>query len=162
MDALVLKIGITSPGSSRLAIPTGLILESINNSTDMCLDLSDQETLTTSKSPFQAFARYCATCHSGNTRLPPGFLAGSQAQIKKQLTSCAPRIARRLGIWGLDEESRLKSPMPPLGYLISNSIDPVWWRNSTELKLLRDYVVSLDPEKHTGIAYEILRSCLSE
>jgi len=162
MDALFLKIGIESPGTSSLATPAGLILQSVSNSTDMRLNLSDQQPVATYKSPFRVFTRYCATCHNRNTRLPPGFLAGSQAQIKNQLASCAPRIARRLGIWGLDEESWLKSPMPPLNYLKSNSIDPVWWRNSIELKLLRDYVVSLDPEKHTGIAYEKLPSCLPE
>ena len=162
MDALFLKLGIESPGSGSLATPAGLILQSVSNSTDMHLNLSDQQPVVTSKSPFQVFARYCSTCHSGNTRLPPGFLAGSPVIIKNQLARCAPRIGRRLGIWELDEDNRPKSPMPPLTYLQSRSIDPDWWRDSRDLRLLRDYVVSLGSELHAGVAYENLPSCLPE
>ena len=163
MDALFLKIGIEPPIGSGLTTPTGLVLRPDSDSTEISRNFSALQTITTvSGSPFQVFLHYCATCHGSNTRLPPGFLAGSPVIIEKQLARCAPRIGRRLGIWELDEDNRPKSPMPPLTYLQSRSIDPDWWRDSSDLRLLHDYVVSLGSELHAGVAYENLPSCLPE
>jgi hypothetical protein len=163
MDALFQKIGIEFPISSGLTTPAGLILRPDSDSTEISRNFSYRQTIASAfGSPFQVFLHYCVTCHGGNTRLPPGFLAGPPAKIKNQLARCAPRIGRRLGIWELDEDNRPTSPMPPLTYLQSRSIDPDWWRDSRDLRLLRDYVVSLGSELHTGVAYENLPSCLPE
>jgi hypothetical protein len=138
--ALFKKLGIPVPEKTGLESPVGLKLTS--DSELFNSSLSRIQARNTTKTPVDIFMRYCGACHSGNTLLPPGFLAGSRPQIETQLENCAERIDYRLGMWKLNQEHRLKSPMPPMSFLEAASIDSERWRSSFELNSLRNYVQS--------------------
>lgn len=142
MDALFKELGVTAGNKVTTPTPGTLTLRVDENETAPGFLPGPvlQET-----QAVQTFRQYCGACHGGDTVLPPGFLAGSIEQIKAQLLHCAPRIAYRLGMWGLAVDRRPKTPMPPLGYLQSASIEPEWWGASEELNVLRDYIHSLLP-----------------
>ena len=89
------------------------------------------------------FYRYCASCHSGNTDLPPGFLHGSPQQVASQLRQCAPRILRRLTASRSSADSPVISPMPPLTSITNYQIDYTDWQSSTAYQQLTTFIKNL-------------------
>ncbi len=102
--------------------------------------------------------RYCASCHRTDNPVPPNFLSGDAATVERRLGQCAPRIFYRLSMWAMDAEQRAVTPMPPMAALASHGIDNVRWRDSPELKSLRDYAGRLYESESSGKrATELLR-----
>ena len=109
-----------------------------------CCDLppvsNDQLTVAESlnNNTFQDFRVYCGLCHSANQRYPPGFLHGSESDIKRHLSECAPRILRRLALWDDKSTAWPRSPMPPPPSLPLVGHDETTWAASNTLsKLVR-------------------------
>lgn len=82
--------------------------------------------------------RRCAACHNNTIGVPPNFLHGELADIKKSLNRCAERIAYRISMWEKLPSQRGKSPMPPESAL---EISQEEWMNSGELKLIKERIV---------------------
>lgn len=61
----------------------------------------------------QPFARQCSQCHAAATLFPPGFLRGSDDQVRAQITGCAERMLFRLAMNARQPATRPKTPMPP-------------------------------------------------
>ena len=84
----------------------------------------------------QSFQQNCGLCHSGGGRYPPGFLNGSETEIRHHLTECAPRILRQLGLWDETPQSRTRSPMPPVSSLALLGHDEISWQASDTVRNL--------------------------
>ena len=104
---------------------------------DWCCDLpsvATSQTVTVKPisfiAPVRNFQQNCGLCHSGDGRYPPGFLNGSESEIRNHLTECAPRILRRLGLWNQTPQSRTRSPMPPVSSLALLGHDESSWHAS--------------------------------
>lgn len=61
----------------------------------------------------QPFARQCGQCHAATTAFPPGFLRGSDDQVRAQIAGCAERMLFRLAMNARQPATRPKTPMPP-------------------------------------------------
>ena len=80
--------------------------------------------------------RHCGTCHSAESRFPPGFLAGGSERVEAQIRACAPRILQRMTMWMLDPEDRNRSPMPPATALPALGYTAETWKSSQALSEL--------------------------
>ena len=107
----------------------------------------------------QPFFEHCAVCHGSPADSPPGFLAGSTAEVETSLRRCAPRIRYRLSMWQVEEGARAKTPMPPPVFVPS-------WRHAPPrddiARMMRHVDGALDPSSRDRIvttAYEQLPAC---
>ncbi len=89
------------------------------------------------------FTRFCAPCHNTPQPFPPNFLYGREARVAAAFGRCAERMYYRLAMWSLPPAKRPKSPMPPASALVSRGIDPKNWRESGDLKTLRQFAGQL-------------------
>lgn len=118
----------------------------------------------------EPFYRDCARCHRTPDPFPPNFLSGSPEQAADGLGQCAERIAYRLGMWGLEPDTRPKTPMPPHGALAARGIDPGDWLRGQALAALNDALSRLVAEQGRPLPdlsdllardYSGLRPCLA-
>ena len=86
---------------------------------------------------FSPFYRHCSSCHLTKGHFPPGFLAGTKAEVKQQLTACAKKILVRLSLWKNKPQDRLISPMPPSSWLSIVGASEYDWLNSNDFKLMQ-------------------------
>ena len=97
--------------------------------------------------------------------MPPGFMRGAPREVAANVSQCAERIYVRLGMWGLAENARAKSPMPPLA-----SLSPAHaaWAAGDEYRHMFDYVTRVlaarrgarpDLDALVGKGYENLQDC---
>ena len=100
--------------------------------------------------------RRCGACHSGNTRVPPGFLRGGAIRAVEALRRCAPRIARRLSLWHTPNMAREQSPMPPASLLVSQGLSEEQWLASSDFLTLSRWARGKSRSGHDGDA----ASCL--
>jgi hypothetical protein len=121
--------------------------------------------------PESAFYRRCALCHRSGEQFPPNFLSGTPAQVRGKLAHCAERIYSRLAMWGLPEQERSKTPMPPFHAIAQLGLDPQTWPQHPDLEVLRAYAAAvLRSERGTlppldallQAGYERLRPCLAQ
>jgi len=93
--------------------------------------------------PMQSLIRYCGTCHSAQTRSPPGFLHGSARERLDRVQHCASRILLRLSMWQQPPAKRHVPPMPPTQGLRRAGSDAERWVQGEDLPKLIGYVRSL-------------------
>jgi mono/diheme cytochrome c family protein len=116
--------------------------------------------------PYQA---HCGGCHNTNQSAPPNFLAGDDAQVRRALNSCAPRMHVRLAMQDVPSSERLKTPMPPdsaateqhaSGTLQRVDLDALRQRVAELLRAEFGRAPSADELLRKG--YEQLRPCLPQ
>ncbi len=118
------------------------------------------------RGPLRTFERFCAACHGGDTRSPPGFLHGDATTVRERVAHCAARIYYRLSMWHRPVEQRGAPPMPPLQGLHLAGTDTEDWRRGESLAALLDYVEGLleagdtPPSAVLAAAYHDLDECL--
>lgn len=93
--------------------------------------------------PLLGFFRYCSTCHQSPAIFPPNFLYGNPEQVAANIAQCAQRIGYRLQMWRLEEEQRVKSPMPPVMAVHGRGFSIESWRQNREFINMQKYISGL-------------------
>ncbi len=101
----------------------------------------------------------CGACHRTNNAHPPNFLTGSAPKALAGIRACAPRILRRLALWDTPESQREQTAMPPLSVLHARGLTAEIWRQSSEIRQIREFVENLAGE--SGDQYPGILSCSS-
>ena len=97
---------------------------------------------------YHHISKHCATCHSSDTDVPPGFLFGSTERIREQLAKCAPRMYYRASLWAQAGAGPTVSPMPPVHHINAVGLDENEWMSSMEFSNLVTELQRLN-EKHS-------------
>ncbi|MBS1985300.1 MAG: hypothetical protein JST16_14120 [Bdellovibrionales bacterium] len=91
----------------------------------------------------------CAMCHASPQPTPPNFLLEEGRDVAATLRGCAERLYYRLSMWDLPANQRKKTPMPPLA---TTGMDEAHWKNSPELKQMKDSLQKILQEKNVNEA----------
>jgi dienelactone hydrolase len=92
----------------------------------------------------------CGACHRTGNAHPPNFLTGSAAQALGGIRACAPRILRRLALWDIPASQRDQTAMPPINVLHARGLTAQVWRQSADLRRIREFVGMLAKETAVG------------
>ena len=107
--------------------------------------LKAENTIDLAKADTQALIdATCSQCHRHSEPFPPNFLAGNHEQVQRKLKQCAARIAYRLHMWHIPENTRNKTPMPPTLPTIGQvKFNHEQWLNSSVLTRIKNHVLTL-------------------
>ncbi len=101
----------------------------------------------------------CGACHRTDNPHPPNFLAGSPARVLSGIRACAPRILRRLALWDIPEIERDQTAMPPTNVLHARGLTAEMWRQSPEIRQIRQFVTTLVAESGRQVKGDLHRTC---
>lgn len=116
LDALPLRRSpVLSPLLASLGVSSAALKSPADRPSHTTPRLSDPVPVRDTAWPpdLQPFARQCGQCHATTSAFPPGFLRGSDDQVRAQIAGCAERMLFRLAMNARQPATRPKTPMPP-------------------------------------------------